>query len=54
MRAVKYLINYFFGKPATTYTVGRDKSDPSLYAVFYDGMAIYRGSRESCQKYIQG
>jgi len=53
MRAVKYLINYFFGKPSA-YSLSRDKSDPKLYAVIYDGMAIYRGSYESCQRYIRG
>ncbi|MEM9326965.1 MAG: hypothetical protein AAGA85_14960 [Bacteroidota bacterium] len=53
MRAVKYVINYFFGKP-TAYSLSRDKADPSQYAVIYEGMAIYTGSYESCQRYING
>lgn len=51
MKAVNYILNVFFGKNSD-YQIEKDPEDAERYRVMYQGMAIYVGSEDGCQRYV--
>lgn len=53
MRVLKYIYNVFF-KTASEYQLRKNKKNPNLYMVFFQGKRIHEGSYKSCQEFLLG
>ncbi len=53
MRIIRYIISCFFEKPSP-YQLRRNKKNPDLYMIFFQGKRIYEGNYKRCQEFING
>jgi len=53
MRIIRYIISCFFEKPSA-YQLRRNKKNPDLYMIFFQGKRVYEGDYKRCQEFIHG